>query len=128
MALVNETAASAFWPDESPVGRRVRVGEDDPWTTIVGVVRDFEHPGLPTAGTAELYALLESLKEPGRLVNVLLRYDGAGAGLERQVREAVWALDSELPVPAVGTAEEEFQASLALTPFYTGLLGPILLL
>lgn len=120
VALINETAARAFWPGESPIGRRVRVSNDDPWTTIVGVVRDFSHPGLPTAGLAELYVPYTTTN---RLVNILVRFDGSAEVLERHVQEAVWALDAELPIPAVGTAAEALRASLALTRFYAALLG-----
>ena len=44
--VINETFARLYWPDESPIGRRVRFGDEDaPWRTIVGVVRDVRERG-----------------------------------------------------------------------------------
>lgn len=120
VALVNETAARAYWPGESPVGRRVRVQEEDPWITVVGVVKDFAHPGLPTARQAEIYRPFES---PTRLLNVLVRFDGDAAVVAEDVRRLVWSIDPELPIPAVRTAREALSASLGMARFYTALLG-----
>lgn len=119
VALINETAAQAYWPNESAVGRRVRARERDPWTTIVGVVKDFEHPGLPTAGQAELYAPLEGLRE---LVNLLVRFTGDAELIRDRIQREIWAIDPDLPIPAVSTAREALAASLAMTRFYTLLL------
>jgi putative ABC transport system permease protein len=120
VALINETAARSFWPDESALGRRVRVREADPWITIVGVVKDFAHPGLPTAEQAEIYRPFE---EPARLLNVLVRFEGDPAAVAESLRRLVWSIDPELPIPAVRTAREALSASLAMTRFYTALLG-----
>jgi putative ABC transport system permease protein len=120
VALINETAARSFWPGESALGRRVRVRADDTWITIVGVVRDFAHPGLPTAQQAEIYRPFE---DPAQLLNVLVRFDGDPAAIAERVRRMVWSIDPELPIPAVRTAREALSASLATTRFYTTTLG-----
>ena len=125
VALINETAADAYWPGESPVGRRVRVQEADPWITIAGVVKDFAHPGLPTAQQAEIYRPFEA---PAQLLNVLIRFDGDPVTVTAALRRLVWSIDPDLPIPAVRTATEALSASLALTRFYTVLLGIFALL
>jgi len=56
--LVNETAARKFWPGESAVGKRVKLGappERFPWVTVVGVVGDVRHVGLDTEPRPEVY-------------------------------------------------------------------------
>jgi hypothetical protein len=57
VVLVNQTMARRFWPDESPVGRRLRAGKAtrDEWASVVGVVGDVRHDGLAAAPEAELY-------------------------------------------------------------------------
>src|SRR5262245_8582606 len=43
VAIVNETMARRFWPDEDPIGKRFTFGYAGPqarWLTVVGVVRD----------------------------------------------------------------------------------------
>jgi hypothetical protein len=38
VVLVDRKMADRFWPHGSAVGKRVRMGSDSPWLTIVGVV------------------------------------------------------------------------------------------
>jgi putative ABC transport system permease protein len=136
VGLVNETAARAYWPGEDPIGRRIRVPSFDrslaasgatpspEWITIVGVVADFGHPGLPTEGIAELYVplsrdVLPTMPRP----TVLIRHDGPADALLDRVRREIWTIDPELPIPAVATAAHELSASLAVPRFYTVVLG-----
>jgi predicted permease len=134
VGLINETAANAYWPGESPLGKRIRESrggaagaagaDDDGWITIVGVVADFGHPGLPTQGMAELYLpmsqrVLPTLSRP----TLLIRHDGSGAAAIEGVRRAIWEVDPELPIPAIATASQHLGASLAVPRFYAILLG-----
>jgi hypothetical protein len=43
--IINRAAARHFWPDASPIGRRLRV-YGNPWTTVVGIVDDAGAGGL----------------------------------------------------------------------------------
>jgi putative ABC transport system permease protein len=38
--VVNERLAALLWPGEDPLGKRMRVGGDESWRTVVGVARD----------------------------------------------------------------------------------------
>ena len=62
--IINETMAELYWPNEDPLGKRMRI-IFSPWLTVVGVVGDVRHTGLEypaksggllvtTAGTAIL--------------------------------------------------------------------------
>jgi predicted permease len=42
VALLTRTGAEAYWPDESAVGRQLKLGRDAPWMTVVGVVEDHQ--------------------------------------------------------------------------------------
>ena len=44
--VVNETMAKKFWPGAQAVGRRMTMGSNDRWITVVGVVADIHHRGL----------------------------------------------------------------------------------
>lgn len=131
VALINETAAHAFWPGESPLGKRIR--ENGPpaalpggaqWTTIVGVVADFHHPGLPTQGLAELYLPLTQAALPTLIrPTLIVRRDSDDDSGVEMLRREIWALDPELPIPTVSTARTFLGASLAVPRFYSMLLS-----
>ncbi len=48
VVIINDHMARAFWPNEDPIGKRIKIGPPDsnPWLTIVGVVRDIHNTGL----------------------------------------------------------------------------------
>src|SRR5262249_19062513 len=46
VAIINETAARRYWPNEDPVGKRISLGEATDWREIVGIVADIRHEGL----------------------------------------------------------------------------------
>lgn len=53
VVVINRRAAEAWWPGSSPLGRRVKIGSDGVWMTVVGVVENtqrFDHMGR-TFGT-----------------------------------------------------------------------------
>jgi putative ABC transport system permease protein len=53
--VINETMARTFWPDQNPIGRRLTMGRNDRWTTIVGIVADIHHRGLEAQPRTEMY-------------------------------------------------------------------------
>jgi putative ABC transport system permease protein len=58
VALINESMARAFWPDENPVGRRMKLGPNSgvqPWITVIGIVGDVRHFGLDVDPRPEIY-------------------------------------------------------------------------
>jgi predicted permease len=48
VAIINESMARHFWPDQDPLGHRFEIGPRDTakWMTIVGVVKDVRNRGL----------------------------------------------------------------------------------
>jgi len=40
VAVVSESLARRYWPDQDPIGRRIRRADGEPWRTVVGVVGD----------------------------------------------------------------------------------------
>ena len=55
-ATFNEALAKRFYPDQNPLGKRIRpsFGPNPPWFTVVGVVQDVKQGGLSVpAGTED---------------------------------------------------------------------------
>jgi predicted permease len=55
VAIVNKTMAMTFWPNQNPIGRRLRPGGNKTWCTVVGVVDDVKNAGLDRPAGTEIY-------------------------------------------------------------------------
>ena len=58
VVLVSAATARRYWPDEDPIGKRIRVVWDDDWRTVVGVVGDVRQYALSGRSPAEITGAL----------------------------------------------------------------------
>src|SRR5262245_61294915 len=124
VAIVNETMARRFWPDEDPIGKRFTFGDAGPqarWLTVVGVVRDSRRQGLDAPIRIESF--LPHAQRPLRAMEVVLRTTDDPLAMARTVRAAVWSLDGDLPVSEIQTVEQMVGARVAPRRFNLLLLG-----
>jgi putative ABC transport system permease protein len=127
--LVNEALAKRFYPNQSPIGRRVRPAgvPDSIWFTIIGVVKDVKQGGLDQPTGTELYIAYEqtgasTFGSPTNL-NVVVRSTLPLATLAPSIRQSVAALDPSLPVVNLRTMDEVFSQSVASPRFIAQLLA-----
>jgi putative ABC transport system permease protein len=109
--IVSRSAAQRFWPGEDPLGKRLkfqRANQDTPWLTVVGVVGDARFTGL-TGGAGDnldVYQPMEqSLFYPVRFIAAVVRAKGEPAAVTPAIRQAIQALDPNLPIFAVSTLD-----------------------
>jgi putative ABC transport system permease protein len=117
--IINETMARLYWPNEDPVGRRMRL-LFSPWMTVVGVVGDVHHNGLNTPPNPEMY--VSQLQEPSSSMAVMARTSGEPLQLAAAAREQVKTIDKDLPV-TITTMDQIFSDSVASQRFNTLVLG-----
>jgi predicted permease len=110
VAIVNEEIAGRFWPGMDALGRRIRAGDENPWLTVVGVVRDVKHYGLQTAMRPGVY--LPYRGSTRREMTVALRTGSDPEALAPLAREAVRELDPTLPIFQVVSMSRRLQESL----------------
>jgi len=130
--VLSRALARRVWPDQSPLGKRVRRGlnEEDagPWLTVVGVVGDVRDDSLQGEPVELVYFPLVGA-EPAhsewvlRAMSVAVRTAGAPEALAESVRRTVWNLDSDLPVVNLRTTAEITAGAMARTTFAMLLLG-----
>jgi predicted permease len=71
VAVLNESAARAFWPSESPIGKQINFMDAETYT-IVGVVRDIKYATLQDEDVPFAYAPMVQ-KEPIGTVSFIAR-------------------------------------------------------
>jgi len=131
VAVVDQAAAKQLWPHEDPIGHRVGfVAAPKPrWFTIVGVVADVKQTGLDTTPSPHLYF---SLYQAGaRSLGVVARVNTAGrsdketvmASVGEQIKQAVQAIDKDLPVFGIQPMSNLVSASLTARRFSAQLIG-----
>jgi putative ABC transport system permease protein len=123
VALVNQTFARRLFPGESPLGKRVNTffeGKDN-WVTIVGVIGDVKHHALASAAEPEMYRPYAQYPTTG--MTVMLRASSDPLRLVPAVREAVWAVDADVPISEVAPLEEVVARSVARQRSVTVLLA-----
>jgi predicted permease len=128
VAIIDEATARRYWPDRDPIGRRLRFGQDpaasrlqQPWRTVVGVVKDVKQDGLDRDGVPHIYVPVSQY--PGRSLSIVLRTSLEASALELQIRHEVQSIDSGLPVFHVSTMDDMLDASLALRRFSANLVS-----
>jgi hypothetical protein len=107
VAIINETMARRFWPNEDPVGKRFTFDYPRPqarWLTVVGVVRDSKRQGLDKEVRIECFA--PHSRWPRLAMEIGVRTTDNPLVIVRTVRETVWSLNRELPVSEVETVQQ----------------------
>ena len=122
--VVNEAFASAYFPGEDVVGRRLNLGRGEP-LEIVGVVGDVHHRGLDSRPQPELYfSYRQSLlgQSPPR-VSIVTRTTGDPLALVPFLRQDILDLNPNLPIDNVMTMGARLSSSVAQPRFYALVLG-----
>jgi len=110
--VVSRALAQREWPDETAIGKRIKV--NGAWRTIVGVAGDIETERPSTDPPETFYAPLEQLMlraAPALLVRTRSPDDVAGAAAE--IRRVVQGVESGVTVSQVDRMDDLVAASLA---------------
>ena len=129
VVVINEAFARRFYPQQDPVGRRVRpcCGDQVPWFTIVGVAKDVKQGGLDADAGTELYFSYEQSPRhrgfaPGSM-NVVLQTRQPLEAIAPSIRRAVREMDPALPIVQMRAMEEVVGASVTRQRLLSVLLG-----
>jgi putative ABC transport system permease protein len=126
VGVINESAAREYFPNENPVGARIRWarGPKDKWITIAGVVGDVKHFGLGLPEQSAVYTLYEQQDQPWkRWMYLVVRSQSDAAAMTGAVKEKIRSIDNQLPASKVNLMAEVMAESLAAQQFNMLLLG-----
>ena len=110
LMVVDQRFAELNWPGQDPLGRQVRLGRSDsenPWHTVVGVVRTLEMGQPLDFGANPPEGMFVPIsQQPISGIAVMLRGDGADPiALAQPVRDLIERIDPDIPVSLVNTLD-----------------------
>jgi len=132
VGIVSENLAREYWQNPSnALGKRVRVGISGDWREIIGVVADVYDDGVNKEPSTSVYwPFLTGHLYPGdettlrRDLAFAVRSPRAGSqSFLKEVRQAVWSVNPNLPLAEVHTLDYFYSKSLARTSFTLVMLG-----
>jgi len=120
VAVVDQTAADRFWPNQDPIGQRIQLVAPGalvppPIATIVGVVGRTKSDGLDAPYQPHIF--FSSLQNVGFIMSVYVRTTASPEALEDSLRRAVQSVDPNLPIFGVRTMDSIVSDSLASRRF-----------
>ena len=124
--VINQTMARVFWPDENPIGRRIRpTGDSTPWFNVIGIVKDVKQAGLDEETGTECYFYYPVFAAAGfgpRSMNVVLRSTLSAEAVAAEARNVVWSRDASLPLAGLRSLHDVLAESLSRPRMVTMLL------
>ncbi|MDD5542984.1 MAG: ABC transporter permease [Acidobacteriia bacterium] len=122
VAVIDDTLARQYWPNQDPIGQQIRRGSQIPWATIVGVVGHVDHTALVgDSGKGVTYYPGYQVSFPSGFLVAKTSLDPLS--LIGGLRAAVRTLDPNLPAYNFVPMKERVDNSLGPQRFVVSLLG-----
>ncbi len=124
VVIINETTARNFWPNESPIGKRIsNTGPKREFYEIVGVVNDLAFPGRLGEPYTRYEAFVPLAQAAPAYLTILLRTSGTPETFSSSLRNSIAGLDPDLPVYRIRTARAAVDQGLGSISLLGNLLG-----
>jgi putative ABC transport system permease protein len=118
VAIVNDAFARTWWPNDNPVGKRVKLSglsAATSWTTVVGVIADARTESLEEADVPQIYECLFQGTDDELVLFLRGRLDPAA--IPEEVRLQAQSINPELPVFGAATLSDVVSGSLSQRRF-----------
>jgi len=123
VAMVNQSLARRYWPNENAVGKHILLGRIPQPLEVVGVLGDVRNLGVAADVGLEIY--VPFVQRPWANINLIVRTAGDPHAFVAAVRARVLSIDADQPVTAVQTMEELLETGAAQPRFTAFLLGAL---
>jgi putative ABC transport system permease protein len=113
VAVISEKLARQCWPGESPLGRRVKLGNDaseNPWLTVVGVVEDIRYKWPDLSPSPAIY--IPYRQTARQIMQFALRLPANPLAAAEAARKQVAAVDPDMPIFDVKTHAQVIHESV----------------
>ncbi|MBI2687239.1 MAG: ABC transporter permease [Acidobacteria bacterium] len=108
VVMIGQQTARRYWPDRSPIGRRLKPVWERDWRTIVGVVEDVKHYGLkgpPDWIEGEVYLPLAQAVVLPRKLSIAVRVEGPTENVEARLPVIVREICAQCAVSKIARME-----------------------
>src|SRR5262245_4575449 len=110
VAIINNTMAKRFFPDQDPIGKRILLTNgEEVYREIVGVAGDVKSNGVDRETPAQIYE--PYLQQPFPFMTLVLRANGDPSGLNEAIRAEILKLDREQPVVSIEMLDQSIWRS-----------------
>ena len=124
VVIINETTARTYWPNESPIGKRVsNAGKKKEYYEIVGVVNDLAFPGDLGEPYTRYEAFVPMTQAAPAYLTLVLRTPASAEAIGNSLRTSIAGLDPSLPVYRIRTARAAVNSGLGSISLLGSLLG-----
>ncbi|HJU44640.1 MAG TPA: ADOP family duplicated permease [Vicinamibacterales bacterium] len=126
VAMVSQSFARRYWPDQRAVGQRVKrviSSGPAPWLTVVGVVGDVMDGGLGADLGPTLYVPYFQQNTATARISLTIRSQGDPVAVANAVRHAIWSVDPLQPIDQVIPLQSALDDSVAQPRFRSLLMG-----
>jgi predicted permease len=129
VAVVNAAMARTYWPNQNPIGKRFRVGDDGPWLAVVGLAADTRYSSLREPAEPEFYVSYR--QTPWSFMTLVISTRLPDRAITALVGDASARIDAAIAIPPArplstlirgSLADDRFQAFSMIAFALTGVL------
>ncbi len=121
LVVINAKLANYFWPNQDPVGKRLRFSGDSAWLEVMGVVGNSRRWSISDEPMPEVF--VTHVLYPDTHMKLVVRSAKDPRGLVSAIRSQITAVDSNIPAYAVATMQQTVSESTAGPRFITLLMA-----
>lgn len=117
--VINESMSKRYWPQGNALGGRVRLGEN--WAEVIGIAADAKYNSISERPTPQIYVSLA--RSEVSTLRMVVRTAGEPGPVVADVRNAIRAIDPNLPLYDARTVNEHMQTAVFAQRMAANLLG-----
>ena len=124
VVIVSESLAKRCWPNQTPLGRRIRIGlkpDEGPWVTVVGVVGDVNYNWSERDPRPTIYHPYTQLPMPQSFI--VVRISGDSRQFIPAVRDQIAAVDRNQPISNIRTLDRVISNSILWIGYATVMMS-----
>jgi putative ABC transport system permease protein len=115
VAIINEAFAARFFPNENPIGKRLRIGDQFGEPTIIGVAGNVRYLELSEAAKPTMYMVFTQI--PSRRMSFVARTRSETPAMPSLLRSAIRQVDRQQAIVSVESLEQMRAESVAARRF-----------